>query len=331
MGRGRTLSLEERGKINALTQEGYSNRQIARKIGRSTWVINAYLNDIENYGNNRRGRIATATTARERRAILRLASNSRATARQIKGRVACDASVRTIQRVIKKCPHLKRKKLRKKPLLLERHKEVRLNFANNHRNWIAEWRTVVFSDEKKFNLDGPDGFQYYFHDLRLEEQFLSRRHASVGSVMVWAAISSRGTVGLEILEGRQTAQRYLELLQRQVDNIVALFPDDQWTFQHDNAPIHTARIVNTWLNDNNIDVLEWPAISPDLNIIENLWGWMTKQLYSGGRQFNTREELILAIRRTWEAIPINLLTNLFNSLPHRMLAVIDKRGGNTRY
>ena len=46
---------------------------------------------------------------------------------------------------------------------------------------------------------------------------------------------------------------------------------------------------------------------------------------------NTREELTLAIRTTWEAIPINLLVNLFNSLPHRMLVVIEKRGGHTRY
>jgi len=226
---------------------------------------------------------------------------------------------------------MKRRKLRKKPLLLQHHKDARLEFARNHRDWVEEWKTVVFSDEKKFNLDGPDGFQYYFHDLRMEERVLGRRHSRAGSVMVWAAISSRGEVGLEILEGIQTAQRYLDLLQRQVNNIVALFPDEQWTFQHDNAPIHTARIVNTWMNNNNINVLEWPALSPDLNIIENLWGWMTKQVYGEGRQFNTREELTLAIRTTWEAIPINLLVNLFNSLPHRMLVVNEKRGGHTRY
>lgn len=149
--------------------------------------------------------------------------------------------------------------------------------------------------------------------------------------MVWGAISSQGQVGLDILEGRQTAQNYLDLLQRQVDNIAALFPNQEWTFQHDNAPIHTARIINTWLNDNNINVLEWPALSPDLNIIENLWGWLTKQVYAEGRQFNTREELMVAIRTSWEAIPMNLLDSLFNSLPHRMLAVIEKRGSHTRY
>jgi len=47
-----------------------------------------------------------------------------------------------------------------------------------------ELKTVVFSDEKKFNIDGPDGYNYYFHDIRKEECFLSRHHTCAGGVMV---------------------------------------------------------------------------------------------------------------------------------------------------
>ncbi|KRT85171.1 hypothetical protein AMK59_404 [Oryctes borbonicus] len=89
-----------------------------------------------------------AITAKQRRVILWMASNSCATAKQIRDRIGSHVS------------------------------------------------------KHKFNLDKPDGFQYYFHDLRLAERLLSRRHSGVGSVMVWGAISSRGIVGLEILEDR---------------------------------------------------------------------------------------------------------------------------------
>ena len=67
MGRGKTLSNEEIGKIVALIQEDYSNRQIGNKIGRTHQLINNYLKDPENYGKNQKGRTARATTERERR------------------------------------------------------------------------------------------------------------------------------------------------------------------------------------------------------------------------------------------------------------------------
>ena len=48
-------------------------------------------------------------------------------------------------------------------------KEMRFKFAQTHMKWSTQWQHVVFSDEKKFNLEGPDGYNYYFHDLRKEE------------------------------------------------------------------------------------------------------------------------------------------------------------------
>ncbi|XP_039968910.1 uncharacterized protein LOC120780715 [Bactrocera tryoni] len=82
-----------------------------------------------------------------------------------------------------------RLKLQKKPPLNDARKELRLNFSREHMAWKSDWRYVVFSDEKKFNLEGPDGYNYYFHDLRKEEHHLDRLHSRVGRVMVWGAIS----------------------------------------------------------------------------------------------------------------------------------------------
>ncbi|ETN79592.1 hypothetical protein NECAME_09732 [Necator americanus] len=43
---------------------------------------------------------------------------------------------------------------------------------------------VVFSDEKKFNLDGSDGSRHYWHDLRRNPICCSRRNFGGRSVMV---------------------------------------------------------------------------------------------------------------------------------------------------
>ena len=41
---------------------------------------------------------------------------------------------------------------------------------------------------KRFNLDGPGRFQYYFHDIRKETMSAIRRQMGGGSVMVWTSV-----------------------------------------------------------------------------------------------------------------------------------------------
>jgi len=42
-------------------------------------------------------------------------------------------------------------------------------------------------------------------------------------------------------------------------------------FQDDNGPVHRARRVMNFLEDENVQHLDWPAMSPDLNPIEKIW------------------------------------------------------------
>ncbi|KAI8437917.1 hypothetical protein MSG28_010597 [Choristoneura fumiferana] len=76
--------------------------------------------------------------------------------------------------------------------------------------------------------------------------------------------------------GRMNSERYLEVLKDvMLPSVRVAYPEGQIYLVHDNSSVHKSKIVKDWLNSQkDITVFEWPAKSPDLNPIENLWGQM---------------------------------------------------------
>ena len=52
--------------------------------------------------------------------------------------------------------------------------------------------------------------------------------------------------------------------------------------QEDNAPWHTAKLVRSFLDRQKVRRLRWPAQSPDLSPIENLWKQIKTIIVRGG-------------------------------------------------
>ena len=109
--------------------------------------------------------------------------------------------MRTVQRLLQNAAHLGWRGRRQAPKSTPRHIVSRKKWA---RNILAQGKDslkeTVWSDEKRFNLDGPDGFDYYWVDLRAERGIRSRHQNGGGRVMIWGCFSFRGRLKVTICE-----------------------------------------------------------------------------------------------------------------------------------
>ncbi len=108
-----------------------------------------------------------------------------------------------------------------------------------------------------------------------------------------------------------------------------LYGDADLIFKQDLAPAHTAKGTKSWFNDHGVTVLDWPANSPDLNPIENLWGIVKRKMRD--TRPNNADELKATVKETWASIPPQQCHKLITSMPRRIEAVIKAKGAPTKY
>ncbi|GMF33884.1 unnamed protein product [Phytophthora fragariaefolia] len=172
------------------------------------------------------------------------------------------------------------------------------------------WDSTIFSDEKKWNLDGPDGFQ------------------TIGGT--YGVLPERLSAG-KLEAGRQNSDDYVYTLSEFLLPFAHLKYGTAFIFQQDNASIHTSARTKDFFADQEVKVLDWPSNSPDLNPIENLWSIMSRRVYRNGRQFDRVSDLKAALFDSWNCIPLAMLDSLIESMPRRCLEVVAKRGNRTHY
>lgn len=149
--------------------------------------------------------------------------------------------------------------------------------------------------------------------------------------MVWGAFSSLGKLELSFPSTRMDSREYQEVLSTCLVPYIRQFRRIPLTFQQDNARIHTSNDTKTWFAGNKIKFMEWPACSPDCNPMENLWGILVRKVYANNRQYETVEQLKVAINAAWQQIEVQVLQNLVQSMSNRIFEVINKNGNATNY
>lgn len=331
MPRGTHLTAEERGLILGMRESGKTIAEISSRVDRHINTIANFCKNASSYGKSKRSGRPTSLKERSKREIWRLAAQKEMSCSEICSHLNLNVSRRRVNQIICENKNLSYALREPVPKLLPRHLKARLAFAEKYKFWTHEFRNVVFSDEKKFNLDGPDGCHKYWQDKRLPRQTRHKRNFGGGSLMVWAAFGYAGKSRICFIPTRTNAEMYIQLLDQELIDYSETFYPDKWTFQQDNAPIHTANLSKMFFSSRNIDVLEWPALSPDLNPIEDLWGILSAKVYKNGRQFESIVHLKDAVVAEWAKISKSTLEKLADSMPTRLDKVISAKGNHINY
>ena len=152
------------------------------------------------------------------------------------------------------------------------------------------------------------------------------------SVMVWGAITYGGQRTLKWGRGNINSQNYCSTLHEELLPLLqSAYPDNNYTFIQDNAPVHTSAETRAWLDQNSVSTSVWPPQSPDLNLIENLWRETKIQLRKNIGGCNTPSDLYQRLERIFYATPEDTIKHLYSNIPRRLKAVIKAKGTLTKY
>ncbi len=144
--------------------------------------------------------------------------------------------------------------------------------------------------------------------------------------MTWAGVSWRGKAPLVILNRKIDAVKYCNMLDEYYQLYVEQYYPNGNVFQQNGAPAHTATHKREYFMEEAMTVVDWPSKSPDMNIVENVWGLLSRRVYQDGRQFTDEDELKECLIYEWKKLSIAVIRRLALSVPRRVLDLITRRG-----
>lgn len=337
------LSYESRVKIIALTEEGHSVRQVAQRLDLSKSAVHRTVKRYRESGEYSRrpgsGRKRATSRADDRFVKMTSLRNRFLTAVDVRDRLqnvrGVVVSTETVRRRLKQAGLASRRPV-KSPQLTREHRVRRLAFAERHLNWTVEqWGSVLFTDECRIGLySSDDRIRVWRRPLERFTQCTTLESAPFHrqSLMVWGGINSEARTELIFIEnGRLNAARYIEEVLQEAVVPFAPFIGEHFLLMHDNARPHAAGIVTQYLEEVGIAAMEWPARSADMNPIEHLWDQIKRRVRGRHNPPSTLEQLRTALIEEWDTFPQDKIRDLIGSMPRRVRALKNARGGNTSY
>ena len=324
-----------RDLIVKLHQRGISFSEISRQIGVDRSVVSRTIKRWKEFSTlqdrPRKGRPRCLTKKIERLFLRTSRTFPFMTNKEIWNRVKpvdldLQLHKRTIARVLSR-NHIGTYRPLQKPLLTRDHEIRRLTFANDHE--FIDWNAVIFSDEKRFRFE-HEGHRYVKRERGHREDSkytIGTKKYGGGSVMIWAAIRSDGKLWIQRCHDHLTGMDYQWIIENTIEERNIFDPNisKQWYFQQDGAPPHSTKATKLYFEQMGVHLLDWPAQSPDLNIIENLWPLISRALPKA--TFRNQDDAWGIIKGVCEENRFQeAIKRLYDSIPRRLQECQQRRG-----
>jgi hypothetical protein len=329
--------MQDKIVINTLKSAGYTNREISDQIGVGIASISRWHQRMikeQSFEIMPRSGRPRKTTPRTDRTIIRkiVANRFKSKSDLEKELKLLGVSKATIFRRIREDGQFKSYWATKKPFINERNRLARVAWCEERVNWPVErWYQFLWSDESPFVLRFNGKKRVWrLHNERYNPLTTVATVKHDKKIMVWGCFSWSGVGLLHRIPGIMTGEGYKTVLRTAlIPSAATLFPEDNYIFQQDNDPKHTSATVRDYMDGIGLVRTPWPAQSPDLNPIENLWSILDR--LTQDRKANNEDELFELLNEAWQSIPQDLLHRLVESMPRRCRAVIDAKGFATKY
>uniref|UniRef100_A0A0P4W7G1 Transposase Tc1-like domain-containing protein n=2 Tax=Scylla olivacea TaxID=85551 RepID=A0A0P4W7G1_SCYOL len=326
-----------RGQIVALKEAGLSGAEIARSLEVSRTTVSLWLKRIKE-GNlsNRRcvmGAPGKITAAEEKLILEAARQQSVLNAVEIRHQLQLyHVSDKTVRRYLHKAG-MRYPDPPVRETIRDNHKKARVRFATQHEDAGPDfWGRVIFSGEKSFSLNSSGKLKCWrWNEPRYKHKSLSSLAESdlvTSSFWGWQWLHGMGE--LVPIEEDFTADKYLEILEEVMLPSVrayALPYPEEIVFMHNNCPIHTAKIVQRWFEEQqHIQVLKCPRLSCDLNPLEDIW---TSTVSAWKPEYEkTPAQLLHHTESQWETFRSNPQTvyRQVMSVPGRLKCVLQNGG-----
>lgn len=337
MPRGIPISKDLRQRVVNAFMDGAKQVDISKQFVLPRYSISKIISLYSDRGHLEKlpksGRPKKTTILTDRR-IKRIATNDpwKSAPRIIAEIPEITVGIRTVQRRLVDAKLFSRRPA-KKTLISVRNRAARLAFARRHLNWtVDDWKKVLFSDETRYKIFNSDGMRRVRRPIntRFNPKYVTPtiKHGK-GNVMLWGCFSWNGAGPIHFINETMDRFVYRNIMQN------VMLPFAEWEmplrfiFQQDNDPKHSSQVVQQWFRENNVRVLQWPAQSPDLNPIENLWEEVERRIRT--QMFPNKQSLIDKISEVWTNLPENVIKKLIESMPRRCQQVIHNNGYSINY